>query len=590
MVGRYRTLVDLFEGTCAAHAARPALGTKSGAGWEWLTYGELHQRATEFRAGLASLGVIAGDRVAIVSNNRVEWAVAAYAAYGLGAAVVPLYEKQRASECEFILRDSEAKIAIAGTRQIASELLEIKPRLTELREVVCASDTAGAHSDLSALMAVGRAAPVPVREPEPDAMAALLYTSGTTGKPKGVILTHANITHNVNAARELFDFSEVDRSLSFIPWAHAFGHTCELHTMLSLGASIAINDDVARLPSNLVEIKPTILVAVPRIFNKLFVRIQQRIAETPGVLRRIVGAAVRGETRRNRGERTTAGERLATLVADPTVFAKARASLGGHLKYAISGGAALAPEVAEFIQALGIRVYEGYGLTETSPLVSANRPGKVRIGSVGAVIPGVSERVDHAAGAREGELVVFGPNVMKGYHNRPEDQARAMTPDGGFRTGDLGYLDPDGFLYVTGRIKEQYKLENGKYVAPAPLEEQLQLSPFIANAVVHGANRPHNVALVALNVEAVQKWASEHGIALADIATDGRVRRLIAEEISLHSAGFREYERPRDFVITADDFTPENELLTPSLKLKRPSVMARYGKALEGLYGANPHR
>jgi long-chain acyl-CoA synthetase len=268
------------------------------------------------------------------------------------------------------------------------------------------------------------------------------------------------------------------------------------------------------------------------------------------------------------------------------VFSRVRARFGGRLKWAASGSAALGLEVAEFIDALGIEVYEGYGLTETSPIATTNCPGRRKIGSVGCALPGVTIEVDKRAAGddRIGEIVVHGPNVMKGYNNRPEENATAFTPDGGFRTGDLGYLDADGFLFITGRIKEQYKLENGKDVAPAPLEEKLKLSPYIANAMLYGANKPYNVALIVPDRAAIQRWATSQNITVHDVAHDDRVRELIHHEIEREAATFKGFERPTRFAVVAEDFTTENGMLTPTLKLKRNKVLERYGADLNRLY------
>jgi long-chain acyl-CoA synthetase len=277
---------------------------------------------------------------------------------------------------------------------------------------------------------------------------------------------------------------------------------------------------------------------------------------------------------------------MALSLADKLIFSKIRQKLGGRLKYAISGSAALSTEVAEFIDAIGIDVYEGYGLTETSPIASANYPGNRKIGSVGKPIPGVRIEIDKTVTGdpENGEIVVYGHNVMQGYHNRPEENEKVLMSDGGFRTGDMGRIDADGFVYITGRIKEQYKLENGKYVVPSPLEEELKLSPFIANVMIHGHNQPHNVALVVLDAEAVKRWGAQNGV------TDGfsrnpRVKELIRNEIEARGSSFKGYEKPKDFAIIDEDFTTENGMLTPTMKLKRSNVLARYGDAIEALYG-----
>jgi long-chain acyl-CoA synthetase len=361
-----------------------------------------------------------------------------------------------------------------------------------------------------------------------------------------------------------------------------FGQTIEVHAAGSLGAATVLNDRLENLIANLAEVRPTVLVAVPRIFSKLYERVHHELDEKPQAIRRVFETAVRSSARAKRGELTSAPARAFVKLADATLFKKIRGSFGGRLKYAISGSAALNPRVAEFIDALGIEVYEGYGLTETSPIVSANVPGARKMGSVGRPIPGVRLRISEGSG----EIVVYGPNVMQGYLNRPRETAEALTPDGGLRTGDLGYVDDEGYLYVTGRLKEQYKLENGKYVMPSPLEEQLKLSPYIANVVLYGDNRPFNVALITPNFSALQEWAEREHVELGDAKTNPRVVALLDGELTEYSRNFRQYEKPRAFAITLDEFTVENGMLTPTLKVKRSAVFAKYASTLEALYTA----
>jgi long-chain acyl-CoA synthetase len=292
-------------------------------------------------------------------------------------------------------------------------------------------------------------------------------------------------------------------------------------------------------------------------------------------------------------------ERLLVTLVDKIVFDKVRARLGGRLRYAISGGAALSRDVAEFIDSLGIVVFVGYGLTETSPVATANRPDALKLGSVGKPVPGVRISIhpdsgEHSPQGRggaspvEGEIVVYGPNVMKGYFQRPEETAAVFTPDGGFRTGDMGYLDAEGFLFITGRIKEQYKLQNGKYVVPTPLEDALKLSPYIANAMVYGDNKPYNVALVVANVPSLRKWATEGHIALPEnpdeLLKNDRVRALFASEIAARSSGFKGFERIQDFALVSADFSVESGMITPKMSLKRRKVFEAYGPLLEQLY------
>jgi long-chain acyl-CoA synthetase len=589
-MSHFDSLVEMAEDSMQRFARRPFLGERRSGTWNWTSYAELDKLVAEVRGGLASLGVHAGDRVAIVSRNSVAWAAAAYATYGLGAAFVPMYEPQRPADWEFILRDCGAVAVFGRSPEIIAALDEMRPRLPALRHVIPIEGTDDPRS-LDAMRRLGRAKPVDATHPDPDSVAGLVYTSGTTGKPKGVMLTHRNLASNVAAATAVFPVEATDRSVSFLPWAHVYGQVVELHILMSVGASTAFNDNIDRLIEDLAEVRPTILVAVPRIFNKIHASVRAQIASRPRVIRALFRAGLAASTRKRRGLRLSLGERLVRWLADRLAFAKIRARFGGRLRYAISASATLSPEVGEFIDALGIDVYEGYGLTETSPVVATNRPGARKLGSVGRAIPGVAIRIDETRGevAGQGEIIVYGPNVMKGYHARPDEDAHAFTADGGLHTGDLGYVDTDGFLFITGRIKEQYKLENGKYVMPTPLEEQLALSPYIINVMLYGEARPYNVALVVIDEDKVRAWATEQGIpANGDVAHLPTVHDLIATELARLSVGFRSYERPRAFTLTAEPFTIANGMLTPTLKLKRRAVQARYGAALTALYEPEP--
>lgn len=583
MAEPFDTLTDLFERSCAKFADRPLFGERREGRWEWIKYRELHELVSRARAGLAHLGVSRGDRVAIVCANRVEWAAVAYATYGLGAALVPMYLAQRPKERRFILEDSGAKVAIvAGS--IFDEVSSARP--ASLLHVVGLDRPAGDPSSWLALLEAGARAPTPPVASDPKEIADFIYTSGTTGNPKGVLLSHQNIASNVSGVHEVFAFEPSDRSLSFLPWAHAYGQTCEVHGLLSMGCSVAINDELPRLLENLKEVKPTILLAVPSIFDRIYESVNAQIAARPGFVQKIIRTGISGAIKRSHGEFLGSLERIELAAAEKLVFAKIREKLGGRLKYVISASATLSPQVAEFIDAIGLTVYEGYGLTETSPIVSANFPGRRKLGSVGRPIAGVRVMIEPTAGGgREGEIIVYGPNVMVGYHQRPEENEKVLTKHGGLRTGDLGFLDEDGFLHVTGRIKEQYKLENGKYVMPSPLEQDLQLSPYIANVMLYGEGRPHNVALVVLDERAVRAWAEHERIELADdITTDPRVRSLVRGELVLHGQNFKTFEQPHDFVLVREDFTIENGLLTPTLKVRRRDVLARYRAQLDALY------
>jgi long-chain acyl-CoA synthetase len=597
---RFKTLVDILEHSTKTYASRELFGTKKNGRWSWTTYAEFGSMVERFRGGLASLGIGKGDNVACVANNRVEWAVAAYACYSLGAAFVPMYEAQNPKEWEFIIRDCEAKMLVAANDTVLSKAKGLLDSVPSMKHIVLIDGTTngdGRVTTYAALISSGKK--VDSIKPAPADTAALIYTSGTTGNPKGVILTHSNLACNVSAVHELIPVGSQDRSLSFLPWAHSFGQTGELHLFFSIGASMAICESVDKILDNLAEVKPTVLLSVPRIFNRIYTAVQGQIAAKPRPVQELVKAALKVTAKERTGERLKLRELALLELVDKLVFEKVRARFGGKLKYAVSGGAALSREVAEFIDSLGITVYEGYGLTETSPIATVNMPGARKIGSVGRAVPGVTVEIDAVTGEHkpaeggkpsrfEGEIIVHGHNIMKGYLKRPEENAAVFTKDGGFRTGDMGFVDPQGFLFITGRIKEQYKLENGKYVVPTPLEEALKLSPYVLNAMVYGDNRPFNVALVVANVAAVKKWGEEHGVSLPGspdaIVKEDRVRSLFKQEIEKHGAAFKGFESIQDFALIADDFTTDNGMLTPSLKLKRRKVIESYGPVIDALY------
>ncbi|MCB1246341.1 MAG: AMP-binding protein, partial [Acidimicrobiia bacterium] len=415
-------LSDLAAQSVAAFASNPLFGRRTPDGdWDWMTYAEFGAAIDRARGGLAALGIGKGDRVAIISDNRVEWAVGAYATYGLGAAWVPMYEAQTQKDWIYILRDCGAKVVFAATDGIRAQLEEIGDQLPDLVKIVVIDDPAGGNAiDYDELLARGTEHPTDRISVGSDELAGLIYTSGTTGNPKGVMLSHGNITSNLNAVAEVFPLDEDDRSASFLPWAHSFGQTVELHVLILFGASTGLSN-AKTLTRDMPEIKPTILVAVPTMFNRVYDGLKKLMAEEGGAKEALFNAALsnahKREELRARGKRSRLVD-LQNAAFDKVVFSKVRERFGGRLKYAFSGGAAILTEVADLISAVGITVYEGYGLTETSPIATCNTRDYRRVGSVGRAIPGVTVKIDtDVTGDPEvGEIVVFGPNVMKGYY------------------------------------------------------------------------------------------------------------------------------------------------------------------------------
>lgn len=592
----FASLVDLQRRASEAYADRPLFGTKTDGAYAWMTYGEFGAQVDAARGALAALGVGADDKVAVIANNRTEWAVGAFATYGLGAQWVPMYEAQLEKDWEYILRDSGAKVLLTATSEIFERTRAFPESIETLEHVLCFD--ASAEPAQSWSHHLDRSDPVDARSPGEGDIAGLIYTSGTTGNPKGVVLSHGNFVSNVNAVNSIFPFQEDDCSCSFLPWAHSFGQTAELYCLMSRGAALGIAESVHTLLEDFALVRPTVLFAVPRVFNRIYDGLSKRMAEESPIRRaifqRAMSVAARKRELHSRGEQSVWVD-LQYAAVDKVVFSKVRERFGGRLKYAFSGGAALQQKVGEFIDSVGIVVFEGYGLTETSPIASANNPEARRFGTIGKAIPGVSiyicdEEQNVLEPGAEGEIVVVGPNVMQGYHNLPDKTAEVIFDLEGkraFRTGDMGRIEEDGFIRIVGRFKEQYKLENGKYVVPTPLEEQLQLSGYIQQAFLFGDNKPYNVCLVVPDLDACAKWIAEHGGGPSErsgVAAHAGVHAMIGTELERLGALFKGYERPRRWTLLADEFTTENGLLTPKMSVKRRLVQAKYQETLDALY------
>ncbi len=588
--GTHQNLVQMLENSRQRFGDQPLYGTKRDGIYEWTTYEEFAEKVDALRGGLASLGVSAGDKVAIICKNTEEWAVSAYATYGLCGQHIPMYETQMAKEWEYIIRDCGAKILLAANPTVFEQTRNFPDKIDTLEHVVLLSGSvSGDVTTYTDLLKTGRENPIEALQPESNSPMGMIYTSGTTGNPKGVILSHRNLIFECSVVLPLLGMTKDDRSLSFLPWAHVFGQVSEVHGLISAGGSAGLVENVDTLIEELGIVKPSMFFAVPRVYNRIYERLRGQMKEKPGFIRALFYGGLKQAKREREGETLGFLDNLTLTLARKIIFKKILNRFGGNLRVAVSGASALSPAVAEFVNDIGISIYEGYGLSENTAALSVNYPGVRRFGSVGKPLPGVRIEIDKSVeGSKEedGEVLAYGENIMLGYHNLPDKTKESITPDGGLRTGDLGHLDADGFLYITGRVKEQYKLENGKYVAPAPLEESLKLSAYIDQVMLYGFNRPHNVALIVAAMPAVEQYAEGLGISGSSesILNEPRIRELFEEQLKHYGKDFKGYEHPQNFALLSEEWDIDNGLLTPTLKLKREVVEEQFKTEIESLF------
>jgi long-chain acyl-CoA synthetase len=589
---RVDNLVELFEQSVSLYGDNKLFGTKNEAGdYEWVTYKDVARRVDNLRAGLAAQGIGKGDAVGLIANNRTEWAVAAFATFGLGARFIPMYEAELTSTWQYIIKDSGVKLMIVSKPDVMEKFSTIRDSFPGLKVFMIEGE---GEDTMAALELKGSEKPVPSVKPDAEDIAVLIYTSGTTGEPKGVLLSHGNFSSNaIDAGSCHPDLNPNDRSLSILPWAHSYGITADLFNFLYIGGSIAFVGSVQTIVEDLGKAQPTFLIAVPRIFNRVYDGLWAKMEEEGGLPRKLFVMGV--DSAKKKRELAAEGKSsfmvdLKYKIADAIVFKKIRERFGGKLKGAVTGSAMMNPDIAYFFSDLGIPTYDCYGLTETSPAATMNRPGKNKIGTVGSAIPNVRIEIDSSVvdeGADDGEIIVYGPNVMKGYHNKPDATAQVMTPTGGFRTGDRGKLDDEGYLKVTGRIKEQYKLLNGKYVFPSSIEEDIKLLPLVANAMIYGEGREFNICLIVPDFEVLAKPAEKMGLKNdpAALVANEEVQKMIGDAIKDALKGsYGSYEIPKQFVFIAEDFSLENGMLTQTLKLKRRVVVDTFSGEIEASY------
>ncbi len=589
-----RNLVDLFEDSVVSWPDRNAIGTKNPQTKqiEWITYRKLAERINNTRAGLHKLGLGKGDALGVIVGNSVEWFILENAAHGLGAVFVPMYEKELQRTWQYIIKDSAIKFLFVKDDAILEKVKIFKNDIETLKDIYVIYG--GGENYLQAIEEIGKKNPHKSEKPNWYDAAELIYTSGTTGDPKGVLLSHGSLTACSRTGRKIFPtLDENAISLAILPWAHSYGLSAELHNFLQFGGAIGLMESVDKLAEDLQLVQPSFLIAVPKIFNKIYDGIQMAMAEKGGATKLLFNLAVAEATKcRNKNTKS-----FLLKILDKIVFSKIRAKFGGKVTGVFTASAVMNPQIAMFFADIGIPTYDAYGLTETAPAITMNSPlyGN-KYGSVGKAIDDMHVVIDKSQvgpDSDDGEILAYGAHVMMGYHNKPEQTAQIMTKDTwkgfpGIHTGDRGRLDAEGFLFITGRFKDEYKLSNGKYVHPESIETDIKLVHNIANAFVWGDNKAHNIAVIVPNLETIKRdekiamWAKGTP---EEIVQNKNIQEYLIEAITKRlRKSYGGYEIPQKFIFTAEDFTLENGLLTQTMKLKRARVQEAYKEQIEKLY------
>ncbi len=544
---------------------------------------EFGMRVRDLSLGLRSLGGRPGEKMVILADNGPDWIIADFANLCLGAVTVPIYPTLVPEQIRYIIDDSDAAVVFCSSPALWAKLEAVRPSLTKVRDwIVFFPDAPAGALSLAAVLEKGRA----MADAQPDLfesgaravrpadMASIIYTSGTTGIPKGVMLSHGNFVSNIQTLASIIKFGHPDVVLSFLPLSHVLERMVTM-AFMSEGCAIAYAESVDTVAANLLEVRPHIMVSVPRLFEKLYAKIMDNVQAGSSVKRKIFNWAVKVG---RRGKRS--GFRYA--LARKLVFSKILEKTGGRVRFFVSGGAPLSKDIAEFFHALGLVVLEGYGLTETAPVIAVNTFENLRFGTVGKPIPGVTVKI-----APDGEILVKGPNVMKGYYKKEDETREAFDAEGWFHTGDIGRLDADGFLTITDRKKDLIITAGGKNVAPQPIENMIKRSPYIANAVVIGGRRKFISALVVPELAELGKYARGAGIAYAapkDLLGNPAIRDFLLAEVDRSTPNIAPYEKVKRIALLDREFEIEREELTPTLKVKRTKVEEKYKDLIDSMY------
>ena len=583
------TINDLFRRVAAAANPRAILWQDEFNHWQPISSDQIYQRVRALAQAFLSWGAQKGDRIALIAENRWEWAVTDFAALAIGTVDVPIYPTLTGEQIAVLVADAGCRIAVVSTRQQFDKLNAVRGKTALERilmmdpaapesaipfsEVLKGADERGAERD-PVFDALARSA-------EPKDPSTLIYTSGTTGEPKGVVLTHGNMAANQNYAPVDFDFNPTDALISFLPLSHVTARALD-YVMYSHGVQVAYCSHFDKLPQAMREIRPTVFVGVPRVFEKIRQEVERRAALSP-VKKRLLAWAIRVGARH--GDTVYDGRKPSSgrwKLADKLAYSKVREAFGGRVRIFVVGGAPLGIDTALWFASVGIALWEGYGLTETSPVIALNTPRVHRMGAAGMPLPNLEVKL-----AADGELLVRGPSVFTNYWQKPEATTEAFDAEGWFRTGDIGHLDADGFLFITDRKKELLKTSGGKMVAPQPIENKLKNNALVAQAALVGDRHKFISVLLSPNFAALEEWARRHGVEArnrADLVADSRVVALYAEIVREVNGSLANFESLKRFRVVADEWTQESGELTPSMKLKRRVITSRYAALINALY------
>lgn len=585
-------LVDLFEQSVAKFPNNRLFGTKNpeSGQYQWVTFKQVADRVDNLRGALKKMGFSKGEKIGVILQNCTEWFILEQATHGLGGVFVPMYLQELPKVIEYIVRDSGVKFLFAAYDAVYEKIKDFKNSIPTLEDIFVVFGKG--EKSMQALEEMGKANPTPSIKPHWSDMANIVYTSGTTGDPKGVMLHHGSLALNGRIGLDTFGIDETMHIVAILPWAHVYGLASDLHLYVAAGGGIAFAESVDKLIQNFQEVKPTGLCVVPRIINKVYDTIQQGVNADP-VKKQFFDAAL-AEAVKNRDlpEKTKEFKDY-----DALVFSQVRNVFGGELKFFVTGSALVKPEIAMFFKDIGQPTFDGYGMTETGPVISSNSPkyGN-KLGTVGKVVKNMHVVIDKSRvgeDSPDGEIIAYGAHVMMGYYNKPEQTAEVMMPDKwngfpGIRTGDRGWIDEEGYLHITGRFKDEYKLANGKYVHPEGIENEAKLIRWILNIMLYGDGKDYNVAIVVPDFAALQAEANIKPLlkdTLEESLKDKALTDFLSKEISTYlRKTYGGYEVPQKYLFVAEDFTVDNGMLTQTMKLKRPIVLKKYGEQLQALY------